>query len=321
MVFSRLKKKYTRLLFCSVATVLITYSITLLFLYVKLLSRDYNDKISYFRMQQTVNLSNRLKLAEFRSGTFLTSFSFPSADSMAQYSTNLQLGRIQNASLYKYTLFLLRQDTDTRYALSSRGFELAQLLEKQRPDIIRSSLNRIQWMFVKSENPSKEMVLCIQSAYVEGSSLPVTLGIAISTMDFLSDYSEKSKSLDVFSGENFAFSIYPEQESLILYEEESPSCLTSESLDLLQKNREITSRQIGTYPFFLDIRTSEKPLYKMLFYFFIGMLILLSFLLLLARIILRLFVNRIAKALTEISSQMKHFSEEELPTEYREDLS
>lgn len=299
-MFQKLRKKYTLLLLSAVAVIFVTYSLAVFLLYCRLLREDYDNKINYFRNQQIANAESYLQLAEFNIALFCAKFQFQEDDKYLQAKIRYELEKIKNTSLDIEEVFLIR--TDSQYAFTQDAIALAEFLQEQHPELLEVPYEAFQWYYLKYGNPSEDKVLCLKSLQTEDGKENQTLGVTIPAVNILPVVSNSGNDMGIFSEHHFSASLLPEEAVTIVLEEGG-----TEQEVLSDSKTEAFYGKVGTFPFTLCIATSQEPLNRVLFRFFLGMAALCGFLFLAAYVTLQWFLRKLTGALTSLSNQFAHF--------------
>ena len=299
-MFLKLKKKYSLLLLSAVAVIFVTYSLAVFLIYCRLLRNDYDDKINYFRNQQIANAESYLQLAEFNIALFCTKFHFREDDKYLQAKIRYELEKIKNTSLDIEEVFLIR--TDSQYAFTQDAIALTEFLQEQHPELLEVSYEAFQWYYLKHKNPSEDMLLCLKSLQTAGGEENQTLGVTIPAMNILPVISDSGDDMGIFSEHHFSASLLPKEDAVIVLEEGG-----ARQEAFSDSKAEAFYGKVGSFPFTLCIQTSQEPLNRVLFRFFLGMAALCAFLFLAAYVTLQWFLRRLTGALMSLSNQFEHF--------------
>ncbi len=299
-MFQKLKKKYSLLLLSAAAVIFVTYSLAVFLIYCRLLRNDYDDKINYFRNQQIANAESYLQLAEFNIALFCAKFRFREDDKYYQAKIRYELEKIRNTSLDIEEVFLIR--TDSQYAFTQEAIVLTEFLQEQHPELLEASYEAFQWYYLKHKNPSEDKLLCLKSLQSAGGEENQTLGVTIPAMNILPVTSDSDNDMGIFSEHHFSASLLPDEAAVIVLEDGGTGQETE-----FDSRTEVFYGKVGAFPFTLCIQTSQEPLNRVLFRFFLGMAALCALLFLAAYVTLQWFLRRLTRALTSLSDQFGHF--------------
>ncbi|MBO5070566.1 MAG: hypothetical protein J6C37_09425 [Roseburia sp.] len=306
-MFRMLKRKYTRLLLLPVTIVFLFYSLIVFILYCNLLETDYKDKISYFGEQQTSNAQQSLRLIELNMKMFFSELDIAEDDVYAQLKLSNGLKKFKNINIDISAIYFASSGSQYTLLLNEHlQFKDNDSLLTQYPQLFSNPSEELQWYYLKYEEPSRDSLLCLQSAAVANEENYYTLGIVIPTSVILPTVTVVSNDSGIFSDFIIETSILPDNSAILFMDTVEEKQAASSDFSA-QQSSEYFSSKIGTSPFTLYIQFSKESLNKMLFSFFLGMLAICITLFFAAYITQKLFIKKMTWAFQSLSDQFSNF--------------